>query len=100
MQRIWVRQVNHNGFGHHGHCTIHVPRTSFYRCYSFNSDFDESDFFKPGTLSRDEVLLIAHELGPSWKTVARVLNVPDAVIDHIEANEFRVFDRCYSKCIE
>ena len=56
--------------------------------------------FKPGTLSRDEVLLIARELGPLWKAVGRVLNVPDAVIDQIEVDESRVFDRCYSKCNE
>ena len=54
--------------------------------------------FKPGTVSIDDVLLIARELVPSWKTVGRVLNVPDAVIDQIEADEFEVFDKCYSKC--
>ena len=61
-----------------GHCTSFVPPTSFDRYYSFNSDFHESVSFKPGTVSIDDVPLIAHELGPSWKTVGRVLNVPDA----------------------
>ena len=30
--------------------------------------------------------------------VGRVLNVPDAVIDQIEVDDSKVFDRCYSKC--
>ncbi|XP_015757180.1 PREDICTED: uncharacterized protein LOC107336623 isoform X2 [Acropora digitifera] len=59
-------------------------------------NFDESVSFKPGTVSIDDVPLIAYELGPSWKTVGRVLNVPDAVIDQIEADEFEVFDKCCS----
>ena len=80
------------------HCTTFVPPTSFDRYYSCNSDFDESESFKPGTISRDDVLLIARELGPSWKTVGRVLNVPDSVIDVIEADELEIFDKCYSKC--
>ena len=65
---------------------------------TFNSCLDESVSFKPGTLSRDDVLLIANELGSSWKMVGRVLNVPDAVINEIEANESEVFEKCYSKC--
>ena len=66
--------------------------------YSFIAGVDESSSFKPGTLSGDDVLLIAYELGSSWKMVGRVLNVPDAVIDQIEGDECKVFDRCYSKC--
>ena len=81
-------------FGNDCHCTSFVPPTSFDRYYSFNSDFDE----KPGTVSIDDFLLIARELGPSWKTVGRVLKVPHAMIDHIEADGFRVSDKCYSKC--
>ncbi|XP_044169022.1 uncharacterized protein LOC114974232 [Acropora millepora] len=57
---------------------------------------DESVSFKPGALSQDDVLGIAHELGSSWKMVGRVLNVPDAVIDQIEANKSEVSDKCYS----
>ena len=87
------------GFGHQCHCTIHVPRgTSFYRCYSFNSDFDESDFSNPGTLSVQEVYRIAVELGPSWKAVGRVLNVPAAVIDQIEEDMVGVAIKCFCKC--
>ncbi|XP_015748516.1 PREDICTED: uncharacterized protein LOC107328290 [Acropora digitifera] len=43
----------------------------------------------------DDVLLLAHELGSSWKMVGRALNVPDAEIDCIEANETEVKERCY-----
>ncbi|XP_015776301.1 PREDICTED: protein NLRC5-like [Acropora digitifera] len=57
---------------------------------------DESVSFKPGTLSRLDVLSIAHELGPLWKMFGRVLEVPDAVIDQIEADESKVSDKCYS----
>ena len=52
---------------------------------------------KPGTLSKDDVLLIAHDLGPSWKMIARVLDVPRAEINEIEANETKVSERCYCK---
>ncbi|XP_044166057.1 uncharacterized protein LOC122950012 isoform X1 [Acropora millepora] len=52
--------------------------------------------FDSRTLSKDDVLLIAHELGPSREMVGRVLNVPDAVIDQIEANKFKDSEKCYS----
>ena len=54
--------------------------------------------FKPGILSNDDVLLIAHELRSSWIMVGRVLKVPEAVIDQIEANESEVSKKCYSRC--
>ena len=65
--------------------------SSFYRYYAFNLGLDES-------ISQDDVLLIAHELGSLWKMVGRALNVPDAVIDQIEANKSDVTEKCYSKC--
>ena len=79
---------------------LHQPRSSpsFYRYYTVNSCLDESVSFKLGILSNDDVLLIAHELGPLWKNVGRVLRVPAAVIDQIEANRSEVSDKCYSKC--
>ena len=70
----------------------------FYSYFSFNAGVDESFSFKTGIPSRDDVLLIAHELGSSWKMVGPLLNVSDAVIDQIEADESKTFDRCYSKC--
>ncbi|XP_074621197.1 uncharacterized protein LOC141879796 isoform X2 [Acropora palmata] len=48
-----------------------------------------------GALSQDDVLGIAHELSSSWKMFGRVLNVPDAVIDQIEADESKVSEKCY-----
>ena len=62
------------------------------------SDPDTVESFDSGTLSEDDVLLIMHELGPSWKMVGRVLNVPDAVIDQIEANKSSDSEKCYGKC--
>ena len=53
---------------------------------------------KPGTLSEDDVLLIAHELGPAWKKVALVLKVPCAEINEIKEDETKVFERCHGKC--
>ena len=86
------------GLGHDCHCTSVVPCPDFNSYFSFNAGVDESSSLKTGIPSRDDILLIAHELGSSWKMVGRVLNVSDAVIDQIEVDEFKVFDRCYSKC--
>ena len=79
------------------YCTSLVPRPSFYRYFTFNSGLDESGSFNLGILSRDDVLLTAHELGSSWKMVGRVLNVPDAVINKIQADEFEVDEKGYGK---
>ena len=54
--------------------------------------------FKPGTVSEDDVLLIAHELGPLWEKVGLALKVPRPVINQIEANKSEVFNKCHSKC--
>ena len=54
--------------------------------------------FKPGILSQGDVLDIAYELSSSWKMVGRLLNVPDAVIDRIEANKSSDSEKCYGKC--
>ena len=79
------------------HCTSLVPRPSFYRYFAFDSGLDESGSFNLGILSRDDFLLIAHELGSSWKMVGRVLNLPEAVINKIEADESKVDEKCYGK---
>ena len=63
----------------------------FYGYYTFNSCLDES-------VVDDDVLLIAHELGSSWKMVGRALKVPDHEIDRIEANESEVSEKGYCKC--
>ena len=85
-------------FGLRCHCTSPLPCPSFYSYFFFNSDPNEVESFDSGTLSRDDVLLIAHELGLSRKMIGRVLNVPDAVIDQIEANKSGDSEKCYSKC--
>ena len=86
------------GFGLRCHCTSPLPCPSFYSYFFFNSDPNEVESFDSRTLSKDDVHLIAHELGPSRKMVGRVLNVPDAVIDQIEANKSKDSDKCYRKC--
>ncbi|XP_044170368.1 uncharacterized protein LOC122954407 [Acropora millepora] len=48
------------------------------------------------SISQDDVLLIAHELGSLWKMVGRALKVPKAVIDEIEADESKVSEKCYT----
>ena len=75
-----------------------VPRPYFYRHCSFNSGSDENVSFESGTVLEDDVLLIAHELGSSWKILGRALDVPDALIHQIEANKSQVSEKCYSKC--
>jgi len=52
--------------------------------------------FKPGTVSEDDVILIAHELGPLWEKVGLALKVPKAVISQIEANKSEVFNKCHT----
>ncbi|XP_044167737.1 uncharacterized protein LOC114971227 isoform X1 [Acropora millepora] len=59
-------------------------------------DLAESVSFRPETVSEDDVLLIAHELGPLWKKVGLVLKVPKAVISQIEANKSEVFEKCHT----
>ena len=54
--------------------------------------------FRPETVSEDDVLLIAHELGSLWKRIGLVLKVPKAVISQIESNKSEVFEKCHSKC--
>ena len=80
---------------------LHQPCSSypsFYRCYCFNSGLGESESFKPGALSQDDVLRISNELGSLWMMLGRVLNVSNAVIDQIEADRFKVSEKCYRKC--
>ncbi|XP_068719825.1 uncharacterized protein [Montipora capricornis] len=57
---------------------------------------DPNFSFKTGTPSSDDVLLIANELGSSWKMVGRALNVPDGVLEQIGEDEPKLFEKCYS----
>ncbi|XP_067041884.1 uncharacterized protein [Acropora muricata] len=56
---------------------------------------DGSVSFKPGALSQAVVPGIAYDLRSSWKMFGRVLKVPEAVIDQIEANKSSDFEKCY-----
>ncbi|XP_074630317.1 uncharacterized protein LOC141889063 isoform X2 [Acropora palmata] len=76
--------------------TFDKEMAQFFGSQLFAQGLDESVSFKPGALSQDDVLGIAHELSSSWKIVGRVLNVPDAVIDQIQADESTVSEKCYS----
>ncbi|XP_015760067.1 PREDICTED: uncharacterized protein LOC107339308 isoform X8 [Acropora digitifera] len=59
------------------------------------ADSDKSVSFKPGTLSQDDFLGIAHELGSLWMMLGRALYVPDAVIDQIQTDTVKVSEKCY-----
>ena len=56
---------------------------------------DQPLSLKPGTPSSDDLLLIAVELGPSWKMLGRALHLPENVLEEIEEDERRPFDKCY-----
>ena len=76
---------------------FHVPEEV--NLFEVTIKFGRVFLFVRGILSKhSQFPLIAHELGPLWKTADRVLKVPDAVIDNIEADGFEVFDRYISKC--
>lgn len=52
---------------------------------------------KTGTPSTDDLLLVAYELGASWKMLGRTLAIPEAVLEQIEADNPRdLSERCYS----
>ena len=50
---------------------------------------------KTGTPSNDDLLLLASELGASWKMLGRTLKIPDSVLENIEADNPRQSERCY-----
>ena len=52
---------------------------------------------KTGTPSSDDLLLVAHELGTSWKMLGRTLGLPEAVLEQIEEDKPKLFEKCYSK---
>ena len=57
---------------------------------------DQPSSSKTGTPSTDDLLLIAFELGFSWKMLGRILKVPDPVLEQIEADNPHLSERCYS----
>ncbi|XP_068753968.1 uncharacterized protein [Montipora capricornis] len=56
---------------------------------------DPSFSCKSGIPSRDDLLLIAHELGTKWKMLGRVLKVPDPVVEQIKKDNDELSERCY-----
>jgi len=50
---------------------------------------------KGGTLTSDDLLLVAHELGTSWKMLGRALGLQPFTLDHIEEDERKLVERCY-----
>lgn len=58
---------------------------------------DQPLSLKTGTPSKDDLLLVAHELGTSWKMLGRALGLPDAVLEQIEEDEHKLFEKCYSE---
>ena len=50
---------------------------------------------KRGMLSLDDLLLVAHELGTSWKMLGRALGLQPFKLDHIEEDERKLVEKCY-----
>ncbi|XP_015779664.1 PREDICTED: NACHT, LRR and PYD domains-containing protein 7-like, partial [Acropora digitifera] len=90
-----INECKREGNSFHKQMASFLAHSSNFR-WLFAQGLDESVSFKPGALSQHDVLGIAHELSSSWKIVGRVLNVPDAVIYQIQADESTVSEKCYS----
>ena len=56
---------------------------------------DEHLSLKCGTPTTDDLLLVACELGSSWKMLGRALDLPEHVLEQIEEDERKLFDKCY-----
>lgn len=50
---------------------------------------------KLGTPSTDDLLLLAFELGTSWKMLGRSLSLPEAVLEQIEVDNPNLYEKCY-----
>ena len=50
---------------------------------------------KGGTLSSDDLLLVAHELGTSWEMLGRALGLQPSELVHIEEDERKLVEKCY-----
>lgn len=49
---------------------------------------------KTGTPSTDDLLLLAFELGSSWKMLGRTLSLPEAVLEQIEEDNPKLIEKC------
>lgn len=50
---------------------------------------------KSGTPLSDDLLLLAFDLGTSWKRLGRVLGLPEPVLEQIEEDKRELFEKCY-----
>ena len=48
-----------------------------------------------GTPSTDDLLLLAFELGSSWKMLGRTLSLPEAVLEQIEEDNPKLDEKCF-----
>ncbi|XP_078371994.1 uncharacterized protein LOC144655584 isoform X1 [Oculina patagonica] len=56
---------------------------------------DQALSSKTGTPSTDDLLLLAFELGTSWKMLGRTLALPEPVLEQIEVDNSYLSERCY-----
>lgn len=56
---------------------------------------DRAMSFKSGVPSSSDILLVASELGKSWKMLGRILCLPNPVLEQIEEDEHHLPERCY-----
>ena len=56
---------------------------------------DRTLSFKSGVPSSSDLLLVASELGSSWKMLGRILYLSEPVLEQIEEDERYLTEKCY-----
>ena len=56
---------------------------------------DRAMSFKSGVPLSSDLLLVASELGKSWKMLGRILYLSEPVLDQIEEDERQLTEKCY-----
>ena len=56
---------------------------------------DRAPSFKSGVPSSRDLLLVASELGSSWKMLGRILCLSEPVLEQIEEDERNLTEKCY-----
>lgn len=51
--------------------------------------------FKPGVVSRDDLLYLAHDVGLQWKRLCRIL-LGAKEVEHIDHDQKTLDDKCYT----
>lgn len=59
-----------------------------------STSLDQPQPRKSGSPSSDDLLLVASELGSSWKVLGRALHLPEPVLEQIEEDERTLSDKC------